>query len=51
MELLHSMYCDLLKRLDDSSDEIRMTMTKTLIAYTELVSVDCCSSVYYVCRT
>ncbi|CAL1545836.1 unnamed protein product [Lymnaea stagnalis] len=30
---LHNIYPELLKRLDDSSDEIRLTMTKTLLAY------------------
>ncbi|KAH9491870.1 Dynein assembly factor 5, axonemal [Bulinus truncatus] len=30
---LHNMYPELLKRLDDSNDEIRMTVTKTLLAY------------------
>lgn len=30
---LHFMYPELLKRLDDSSDEIRLKMTKTLLAY------------------
>ncbi|KAK0056558.1 dynein assembly factor 5 axonemal [Biomphalaria pfeifferi] len=30
---LHNMYPELLKRLDDSNDEIRLTVTKTLLAY------------------
>ncbi|GFO25560.1 dynein assembly factor 5, axonemal-like [Plakobranchus ocellatus] len=30
---LHNLYPELLKRLDDSSNEIRLTMTKTLLAY------------------
>ncbi|XP_005100812.1 dynein assembly factor 5, axonemal [Aplysia californica] len=33
MDRLHNMYPELLKRLDDSSDEIRLMMTKTLLAY------------------
>ena len=35
VDKLHSMYCDLLKRLDDSSDEVRIALTRTLEAYTE----------------
>lgn len=30
---LHNMYPELLKRLDDSSDEIRVTVSKTFLAY------------------
>lgn len=30
---LHNMYPDLLKRLDDSSDEIRVTVATTFLAY------------------
>lgn len=30
---LHNMYLELLKRLDDSSDEIRLTVSKTFLAY------------------
>lgn len=30
---LHNMYPDLLKRLDDSSDEVRITVSKTFLAY------------------
>ncbi|XP_076458968.1 dynein axonemal assembly factor 5-like [Babylonia areolata] len=30
---LHNLYPELLKRLDDSSDEIRVTVTQTLLAY------------------
>ncbi|XP_045213202.2 dynein axonemal assembly factor 5-like [Mercenaria mercenaria] len=30
---LHNMYLELLKRLDDSSDEIRLTVAKTFLAY------------------
>jgi len=30
---LHNMYLELLKRLDDSSDEIRLTVSKTFMAY------------------
>ncbi|KAJ8319390.1 hypothetical protein KUTeg_004481 [Tegillarca granosa] len=30
---LHNMYPELLKRLDDSSDEIRITVSKTFLAY------------------
>ncbi|XP_062607964.1 dynein axonemal assembly factor 5-like [Saccostrea cucullata] len=30
---LHNMYPDLLKRLDDSSDEVRVTVSKTFLAY------------------
>ena len=33
MDRLHSLYGELLKRLDDSSDEIRVAVTKTLTAY------------------
>jgi len=35
VDKLHSLYCDLLKRLDDSSDEVRIALTKTLEAYTD----------------
>ena len=35
VDKLHSLYCDLLRRLDDSSDEVRLTLTKTLEAYTQ----------------
>ena len=30
---LHNMYLELLKRLDDSNDEIRVTVSKTFLAY------------------
>ncbi|KAL8584267.1 hypothetical protein ACOMHN_034952 [Nucella lapillus] len=30
---LHNLYPELLKRLDDSSDEVRVTVTRTLLAY------------------
>lgn len=33
MDRLHSLYGELLKRLDDSSDEVRVAITKTLSAY------------------
>ena len=33
VDRLHSIYSDLLKRLDDSSDEIRLAITKTLQEY------------------
>ena len=33
VDRLHSIYSDLLKRLDDSSDEVRLAMTKTLQEY------------------
>lgn len=33
VDKLNSLYCDLLRRLDDSSDEVRLTLTKTLEAY------------------
>ena len=36
---LHSLYPDLLKRLDDSSDEIRIAMAKTLVAFVRLVNL------------
>lgn len=34
---LHSLYPDLLKRLDDSSDEIRIATTRTLVAFVRSV--------------
>ena len=33
VDKLHSIYPDLVKRLDDSSDEIRIATTKTLTAF------------------
>ncbi|XP_064394922.1 dynein axonemal assembly factor 5-like [Halichondria panicea] len=33
VNVLHTLYSDLLKRLDDSSDEIRLSITHTLIAF------------------
>ena len=30
---LHNMYLELLKRLDDSSDDVRITVAKTFLAY------------------
>ncbi|CAB3999599.1 dynein assembly factor 5, axonemal-like, partial [Paramuricea clavata] len=33
VDLLHSLYPELLKRMDDSSDEIRVFVTKTLLAF------------------
>ncbi|KAH3861633.1 dynein axonemal assembly factor 5-like [Dreissena polymorpha] len=38
---LHNMYLELLKRLDDSSDEIRLTVAKTFLAY-----LDCFEKAY-----
>jgi len=32
-EMLHQIYPELLKRMDDSSDEIRIVVTKTFLAY------------------
>ncbi|XP_065919012.1 dynein axonemal assembly factor 5-like isoform X2 [Dysidea avara] len=40
VDRLHSVCSDLLKRLDDSSDEIRLAMTKTLQAYFSSFPVD-----------
>ena len=37
VEVLHSLYPGLLKRMDDSSDEIRIATTKTLVAFIGLV--------------
>jgi dynein assembly factor 5 len=37
---LHNMYPELLKRLDDSSDEIRIVVTKTFLAYLECFGDD-----------
>ena len=39
MDKLNTLYGDLLKRLDDSSDEVRVEVTRTMIAYMEYVSV------------
>lgn len=33
VDKLHTLYCDLLKRLDDSSDDVRIATTQTLMAY------------------
>ena len=33
MDKLHQVHSDLLKRLDDNSDEVRMAVTRTLAAY------------------
>lgn len=38
---LHNMYLDLLKRLDDSNDEIRITVSRTFLAY-----LDCFQQAY-----
>ncbi|KAL3876674.1 hypothetical protein ACJMK2_034478 [Sinanodonta woodiana] len=38
---LHTIYLDLLKRLDDSNDEIRVTVAKTFLAY-----IDCFTKPY-----
>merc|ERR1712110_140306 len=35
---LHSLYPELLKRLDDSSDAIRMTVLQTWLAYAKCIS-------------
>lgn len=32
-DLLHSLYPELLKRMDDSNDEIRVFVTKTLLTF------------------
>lgn len=32
-DCLHTMYMDLLKRLDDSSDEVRLAVAKTFVTY------------------
>jgi dynein assembly factor 5 len=37
---LHNMYPELLKRLDDSSDDIRIVVTKTFLAYLECFGDD-----------
>lgn len=39
VDMLHPLYSDLLKRLDDSSDEIRIAITKTITAYIRSASV------------
>ena len=33
VDCLHGMYAHILKRLDDSSDDVRMKSTETLVAY------------------
>lgn len=33
VDKLHTIYCDLLKRLDDSSDDVRIATTQTLMSY------------------
>ena len=35
LDRLHNMYPDLLKRLDDSDDEVRITVSITFLAYLE----------------
>ena len=37
---LHNMYPELLKRLDDSSDEIRVMVTQTMLAYLDCFRED-----------
>ena len=32
-DMLHQIYPELLKRMDDSSDEIRIVVTRTFLAY------------------
>lgn len=32
-DMLHQVYPELLKRMDDSSDEIRIVVTRTFLAY------------------
>ena len=52
VDRLHLLYGELLKRLDDSSDEIRVAVTKTLAAYIRYVCTVCvcvCMSAYNVC--
>ena len=40
VDRLHPLYSDLLKRMDDSSDEIRIAVTKTLTAYVRSAEVN-----------
>ena len=40
VDKLHSLYGDLLKRLDDSSDDVRIAMTRTLSTYARYVSTN-----------
>ena len=41
VDKLHQMYSDLLKRLDDNSDEVRIAVAKTLAAYARSDLVKC----------
>ena len=41
VDKLHQMYSDLLKRLDDNSNEVRIAVAKTLAAYARSDLVKC----------
>lgn len=43
---LHNLYIELLKRLDDSSDEIRVAVTRTFLAYFDCFREDYDAGLY-----